>query len=206
MKLIAALGALLLFLVATATPSNAQNSTRFSQASGMSKTQLTALMSSLNKAQSLMFSKMTTKTTISNLSATTTMNADSTYSCSKGGYIHSIFTLKMIASTSIIGSTSNVSTNGSGYQSIVNWRCVTGWTVNGDPNISLLLTQTEFAGTTHVWLYFGNGFKATGPNKLKQSCRLTSEMAWSSMYKLGGFNNVHVKCVPGGSTDLTLHF
>lgn len=209
-KWIAALGVLLLFLVATATPSNAQNSTRFSQASGMSKTQLTALTTALAKALSLMWSKASTKTTsnagsitkLSQMKVTITISGDSTYPCSKGGYIHSILTMRSEAKDPASG---NMSTNGSGTQSIVNWRCVTGWIVNGDPYVSLLITQSSFAGTANARLNYGAGWKAIGPNKLKQSCRISSEIAWSSIGN-SGFNNVHVKCMPGGSTDLTLHF
>lgn len=182
-------------------PSSAQMPRALSMATGMSKAQLMSMESSLGQAYAQAMASAKPKTSISNLSISISLSVDSRFKCTAGGYIHTTMTVR--STTSNNGG--NTNTSGSGHQTIADWRCIKGWIVNGDPYISHTISSSMFAGTFRTSTYMSGGWKATGPNKVKQSCQTRSETQYSSLGS-SGFTTVHAKCVPGGSTDLTTHF
>lgn len=182
-------------------PSSAQMPESFSMAAGMSKAQLSSMESSLAQAYAQAMAAAKPKISVSKLTVTMTSSADARFKCSVGGYIHTTMTLRSVTTNN----TGNTSLSGSGHQTISDWRCVKGWIVNGDPYISHTISSSVFAGSYRASAYMSGGWKATGPNKVKQSCQTRSETQYSSLGS-SGFTTVHAKCVPGGSTDLTTHF
>jgi hypothetical protein len=135
------------------------------------------------------------------LSTRITVSTNSRWTCNAGGYINTTMTIRAVVTTK--NASANVS--GSGHQTISNWGCIKGWIVNGDPYISHTISSSTFAGTFRTSAYMSGGWKATSPNKAKQSCQTTSETQYSSIGSIG-FTTVHAKCVPGGLSDITTHF
>ena len=86
-------------------------------------------------------------------------SANTRSNCTAGGYI-----------TVVGGMTGTVNSCGSAYisvqltESIVNWQCIGGWTVNGDPNLSLVSTFTFLNGApaTRQDMTISGGFSWTG--------------------------------------------
>lgn len=182
-------------------PSSAQMPQSLFMAAGMSKAQLNSVTSSLDKAYEHAMATAKTTTSVSNLSASITISADARYKCAAGGYIHTTMTTRSITTSK----NGNTTTSGSGHQTISDWRCTKGWIVNGDPYISHTISSSMFAGSVRASYYLSGGWKAIGPNKVKQSCQTRAEAQYSSLGS-SGFTTLHVKCVPGGNTDLTTHF
>lgn len=190
-----------LVLASLQIPSSAQLPTSLSRASGMSKAQLMSMESSLGQAYAKAMATAKPTSTVSKLTVSITLSADARFTCSAGGYIHTTMTLRSVTTNS----NGNTNASGSGHQTISDWRCIKGWIVNGDPYISHTISSSMFAGTYRTSAYMSGGWKATGPNKVKQSCQTRSETQYSSLGS-SGFTTVHAKCVPGGATDLTTHF
>jgi len=86
-------------------------------------------------------------------------SVNSRTNCTAGGYI-----------TVVGGMTGTVNSCGSAYlsiqltESIVNWQCIGGWIVNGDPNLSLVATFTFLNGApaTRQDMTISGGFSWTG--------------------------------------------
>ncbi len=188
-------------LLSLQIPTNAQMPTSLAMATGMSKTQLNMMESALGQAYNSAIAKAKTTMTQSKLSTSITVSANSRWTCAAGGYINTTMTIGTVVTTK----TASANISGSGHQTISSWRCVTGWIVNGDPYISHTISSSTFGGQLRTSAYMSGGWKATGPNKTKQSCQTTSETQYSSIGS-SGFTTVHAKCVPGGSTDITTHF
>lgn len=170
-------------------------------AAGMSKGQLASMEGALSQAYAQAMASGKTRNTVSNLGATVTLSADSRYTCASGGYIHSTMTLRTI----VTANNGNATISGSGHQTIADWRCVKGWIVNGDPYVSHTISSSYFAGTFRMSVYMSGGWKATGTNKAKQSCQTTANSQYSTIGN-SGVTTVHIRCVPGGSTDITTRF
>ena len=182
-------------------PSSAQMPVSLSMATGMSKTQLKMMESSLGQAYNYAIAKAKTTMTQSKLSTSITVSTNSRWTCASGGYINTTMTIRTVVTTK----TASANISGSGHQTISSWRCVKGWIVNGDPYISHTISSSTFGGQLRTSAYMSGGWKAIGPSKAKQSCQTTSETQYSSIGS-SGFTTVHARCVPGGSTDLTTHF
>lgn len=182
-------------------PSSAQMPTSLSMAAGMTKAQLNSMTSSLEKAYAQAMATAKISTSVSKLSATISISADARFACAAGGYVHTTMTTRSVTTSN----TGNTSASGSGHQTISNWRCIKGWIVNGDPYVSHTISSSMFAGSFRTSAYMSGGWKAIGPNKVKQSCQTRAESQYSSLGS-SGFTTMHAKCVPGGTTDFTTHF
>lgn len=193
---------ILFFLVATTVSSNAQMRESLKSASGMSKSQIAAMENSLALAYQKAMTSAQVSSTSTKMSVTTKSSADTVTKCSAGGYIHTTMSLKIYAA---ISTSPSVTTDGSGHQIISNWRCINNWIINGDPYISRLISGGSFGGQTKVSYYLSGGWKATGPNKQKQSCQTNGTWQYSTI-GASGVSTVHVSCVPGGKSDITLHW
>lgn len=182
-------------------PSSAQMQQTFMMASGMTKAQLTTLGdafdSSLTKAMAE--GKTTTVSTTANV--TSTLVANGRFTCAKGGFITSTMTLRTV----VTKSTSNATIAGSGRQSIANWKCVTGWIVNGNPYITYKITGTIIAGVTKMSSTTSGAWKSTGPKSGKQSCRLRGTTTYAPDGKTGVVA-YSITCTPGGTTTITEKF
>lgn len=191
----------LLVISSLQIPSSAQMLQSLSMATGMSKVQLNSMTNSLEKAYAQAMATAKTTTSVTTLSASISISADARYKCSAGGYIHTTMTTRSVTTSN----TGNTTASGSGHQTISDWRCIKGWIVNGDPYISHTISSSMFAGSVRMSAHMSGGWKAIGPNKVKQSCQTSAESQYSSLGS-SGFTTVHAKCVPGGTTDLTTHF
>ncbi|MFA5918834.1 MAG: hypothetical protein WC800_04790 [Candidatus Nanopelagicaceae bacterium] len=191
----------LVLLAGVAPATNAQSSASFRSATGMSKAQVKVMTDALGVAYRQAMSTAKTTINTSKLSVSTTSTADRRYRCSLGGYIHTTMTTRVIVTMN----TGNSNTSGSGHQTISDWRCIKGWVVNGDPYLSHTLSGSVFAGKFRVSTHVSGGWKATGPNKAKQSCQTSGNAQYSTIGK-SGVATVHVRCVPGESYDVTTHF
>ncbi len=182
-------------------PSSAQMPESFSMATGMSKAQITKIGDDINQAFTKAMAAAKTSTNVSNLSASVTLTANGRFTCSKGGYINTTYTMRSIT----MKNTGNVTMTGSGHQTLSNWRCVTGWIVNGDPYISHTLSGSVFAGKTSMRGTMSGGWKATGPSKTKQSCQLSGSTQYATTGN-SGVTTIRINCVPGGTTNITERF
>lgn len=182
------------------TAVNAQTSESFRTAAGMSKAQVKVMTDALGVAYRQAVTGAKTAVTWSKLGVSTTSTADARYTCSLGGYIHTTSTTRVIVTTN-----GNSNTSGSGHQTISDWRCIKGWVVNGDPYLSHTISGSMFAGKISFSTHLSGGWKATGPNKAKQSCQTSGNSQYSTIGN-SGFVTVHVRCVPGESYDVTTHF
>lgn len=191
----------LLLLAGLAPATNAQTSASFRTAAGMSEAQVKTMADALSVAYRQAMLKANTRITASTLSVSTTSSADRRYTCSLGGYIHTTMTTKVIVTLN----TGNSNTSGSGHQTISDWRCIKGWVVNGDPYFSHTISGSTFAGKFRISTHISGGWKATGPNKSKQSCQTSGNAQYSTIGN-SGVTTVHVRCVPGESYDVTTHF
>jgi len=193
--------AVTLFLPTLQTSTSAQMPDLFKSATGMSKSQITIMENSLVAAQSKAMAGAKITTSVTSTRTTTKWVAEGTTKCSAGGYIRSTMT------TSIVGTISaspKVWVDGSGHQTISNWKCVTGWIVNGDPSINRLINGSAFS-YIDVRYYLSGGWKATGPSKQKQSCQTSGNWHYTSIGS-SGVSNVHISCVPGIKTDINIHW
>lgn len=190
-----------LLLTSSQIPSNAHMSEALSMATGMSKAQISQIGDQLGQAYAKALAAAKPSTSVSKLSASVTVSANGRYTCSTGGYINTTYTLRSITTIN----TGNVTMTGSGHQTLSHWRCVTGWIVNGDPYVSHTLTGSLFAGKTSLRSTISGGWKATGPNKVKQSCQMSGSTQYSAIGN-SGVTTIRVNCVPGGSTNITEHF
>lgn len=87
------------------------------------------------------------------------------YTCPKGGRITTSGT---VTGTIEGNNLATEKTSGTITQTITNWRCVPTWKVNGDPYLNISYSQDGF----RVSLKTTGGWKATGPNRAKQSCQI----------------------------------
>lgn len=182
-------------------PSSAQMQESFARVAAMTKTQLTALGKSFDESltKAMAAGKTTTVTTTTSVSST--LSANSRFNCAKGGYITSTMTLR----TLVTKSTGNATVAGSGRQTIANWKCVTGWVVNGNPYLTYKISGSVVAGVTKMVGNTTGAWKSTGPNKSKQSCQLKGTTTYSPDGKTG-VATYSIKCVPGGTTTITEKF
>ena len=191
----------LLLLVGLAPATYGQTSKTFRTAAGTSQAQVKVMTDSLAEAYRQAMLGAKTTITPSKLSVSTTSTVDRRYTCSLGGYIHTTMTTRIIVTMN----TGNSNTSGSGHQTISDWRCIKGWVVNGDPYLSHTISGSIFAGKVRVSTHISGGWKATGPNKAKQSCQTSGNVQYSTIGN-SGVTTVHVRCVPGESYDVTTHF
>lgn len=182
-------------------PSNASVTKSFSMATGMTKAQITKVGDAINQSFAKALATAKPTTTVSNLSISVTLSANGRYKCSTGGYINTTYTMRSIT----IKNTGNVTMSGYGHQTLSDWRCVTGWIINGDPYISHTLTGSVFAGKTTMRGTMSGGWKATGPSKAKQSCQLSGSTQYAATGN-SGVTSIRVTCVPGGTTSFTERF
>lgn len=178
-------------------------------AGGMTKSQIAAMEMSINKAVAQATARPTPSVSCnkSGTSCLLSFRYDATRRCSMGGSIHVLGTLSGTASRSSLNPGS-VWLHGNITVSIMNWRCVGGWVVNGDPYVSYALgidTHSIFSALT---LSQSGGWLATTPKgakpALKQSCQTQGSVSYGSF--LGGRATQHVRCVPGGAYDVTQKF
>lgn len=182
-------------------PSSAQMPESLSMASGMTKTQLTALGKSFDQSmtKAMDVGKSTTVTT--NTSVTVTLSADNRYKCAKGGYIDSMMTLRTV----VIKATGNATIAGSGRQIITNWKCLTGWNVNSSPYINYKITGTVIKGVTKMAGTTTGSWKSTGAGSAKQSCQVKGSTTYAADGKTG-LVAYSITCVPGGTTTIKERF
>jgi len=170
-------------------------------ASGMTKTQLTALGESFDQSMSQAMNAGKSTTVTSNTTVTVTLSAGGRYKCAKGGYIDSTMTLRTV----VAKATSNATIAGSGRQTIANWKCLTGWTVNSNPYLTYKITGTVIAGVTKMAGTTTGAWKSTGANKAKQSCNVKGSTTYSADGKTG-LAAYSITCVPGGTTTIKERF
>lgn len=182
-------------------PSSAQMPETFSMASGMTKAQLTALGDSFDQSMTKAMEAGKTTTVTTTTSVSSTLAADGRYTCAKGGIITSTMTLRTV----VTKSTGNATIAGSGRQTIANWKCVTGWIVNGNPYITYKISASIVGGVTKMIGTTSGAWKSTGPNKAKQSCQVKGTTTYSPDGKTGVATYSFI-CSPGGTTTVTEKF
>lgn len=190
------------FLLATIQiPSSAQMPASLSMATGMTKTQITKIGEAINQSFAQAMTTAKTTTVDSNLSTSVTLSATGRFKCAAGGYIDTTYTMRSIT----VKNTGNATITGSGRQTFTGWRCVSGWTINGNPYISHGLSGSVIAGKKSLRGTMGGGWKATGPKKVKQSCQLKGNTQYAATGN-SGVTTIRINCVPGGITNITEPF
>jgi len=126
------------------------------------------------------------------------VNVDGTTNCSSGGHIHTL------GGWSGIGNRNIVTFSFHATQTIYDWKCIGGWTVNGDPYISYSGTVTGTGASQTVSMGQSLGWKAskTGEKVVKQSCQTNGDVSTSSNEL--GHANFHLKCKPGGELSYAM--
>lgn len=176
---------------------------------GMSKSQITTMELSINKALSQAAARPTSSVSCnsSGTSCLLSFRYDATRRCSAGGSIHVLGTLSGTASRTSLNPGS-VWLHGNITVSILNWRCIGGWVVNGDPYVSYALRIDTHSIFSALTLSQSGGWLATTPKGVKpaqkQSCQTHGSVSYGSF--LGGRATQHVRCVPGGAYDITQKF
>jgi hypothetical protein len=132
---------------------------------------------------------------------------DSYYKCTSGGYVHTIGSASGTINVSTNIGAGNIWLQGHMTQPIVNWTCITGWVVNGDPYLSYTFSVTGNIRSPNIRSTQSGGWLAlTKKGKIpsgKQSCQNSNEFA----YGMGmGHANIHVNCVPGKKLNYSQTF
>lgn len=182
-------------------PSSAQMPESLVMASGMTKTQLTALGKSFDQsmASAMDLGKSTTVTT--NTTVTVNLSANNRYKCAKGGYIDSTMALRTV----VIKATGNATIAGAGRQVITGWKCLPGWTVTSNPYLTYKITGTIIKGVTKMAGSTTGSWKSTGTSNAKQSCQVNGSTSYAADGKTG-LVSYTITCVPGGTTVIKERF
>lgn len=190
-----------LLLATIQIPSSAHMPESLSMATGMSKAQITKVGDAINQSFAQAMATAKTTTSDSTLNTSVMLLANGRFKCSAGGYIDTTYTMRSITTKS----TGNATITASGRQTFTGWRCITGWTINGNPYISHGLSGSVVAGKKSMRGTMGGGWKATGPNKFKQNCRLSGITQYATTGN-SGVTTIRINCVPGGTTNIAERF
>lgn len=195
--------ALVAVFIASASqiPSSAQANRAFRSAVGMTDAQIKAIGTAVNDSFAAAMDTAKTTGTTSTTTNTATVSASGTYPCASGGYIKTVYSMVMVA----IRATGKVTITGGGKQTIVGWKCVKGWLVNGNPYISHTLSGTRTGNNTSMKGGMGGGWTAIGPNKMKQVCQFRGDTQYQSN-GTNGVTSIRIACKPGGTTNITERF
>lgn len=187
------------------TSSNAHLPNSPSKAVGMSTVQIKKMNASfgmaLAEASAFLLGEAAggkAKVTDSTLTTTSVLNVSKRFPCSLGGYVNTAMSLKTVLTNSTDLYVASFVID----QAVVNWKCLSGWIVNGTRRFAY--GYSGLAGTMPQKMTgsVSGGWKSTGPNKAKQSCKLTGKVAnASSGASLSA--KVNISCVPGGVITIT---
>lgn len=169
-------------------------------AAGAPSPAVQSMEKSFAAAFSAAFRTAKTSTSVNTKLATVRMNIslDNYFKCAAGGSIHTI------GSWGGLVTTKQVFLSGQFHQTILNWKCVKGWIINGDPYLSYTASQFGSGSMMTVSYTRSGGWLGKGKSGSKLSCQARADGAYNQ--KTGGHVNVHAKCIPGGSTDFSQLF
>lgn len=122
---------------------------------------------------------------------------DRKYTCQAGGTIHTTGSWTGGANVSVANFRLNA------RQTITDWRCVSGWTVNGDPYINYSGQVTGTGTNVNFDLNQSLGWKAIGQQGGRQSCQTSGGLNYNIS---GGNINIRLTCSPGGTVPFVASF
>lgn len=189
-------------------PSSAQMQETFTMASGMTKPQIQKIYDGLDKAMSDVGAALSkaanagkTVITETTLTRSGTLAVEYRSTCTSGGYIGS----RMTTTTVLTKSTNFLTISGSIRQSLSNWKCVVGWTVNGSLNLTYKLSGPSTGENATASGAVSGAWKSTGPKKTKQSCQLKGSVQQGNAGEKAT-ETIRITCTPGGVTVITEKF
>lgn len=155
---------------------------------------ITQVGAAISKAASAGKTKITDTTS----TRSGTLSVDDRYTCATGGYIGST----MKTTTVLAKSTNYLTVSASVRQTISNWKCVAGWTVNGGLSLNYKISGPSTGETSSASGAVSGNWKSVGPKNTKQSCVLKGNVQ-EGVAGANPTETIRITCEPGGVTVIT---